>query len=91
MAAKKKKVVEVTPEVMGDAVPAVPQIVQLLEDALARAKAGEIRSLGLSYVGIGGFATSAYHLGEHRFTVIGATAWLQKRMLEHQDPEPVGE
>lgn len=64
----------------------VPEVVQLLEEVLVRAKAGEIIGVGLGLVLTRGCSQTGYALGEAYVTDLHyAAADLTRRLLVHEE------
>lgn len=76
--AKKK-----APELVSDIIPVIdPTLCDLLADMLEKANAGEIHAIAIAYVNPKGESTTAYSMGNHKFTLIGASSWLHSRLLD---------
>lgn len=58
----------------------VERVVQLLENALKRAKSGELRSIAIAGVCGNHDATTAYEHEDHIFALLGALNYLQARI-----------
>lgn len=59
----------------------VEAVIKMLEDFLAQAKAGEIRSLAIAAVGFNNNGITAYYTEHQTFTLIGSTQYLVGRMV----------
>lgn len=60
----------------------VPEVVSLLEDMLARAKSGELRTACIASATSDGCIMTGYTVKDHLFTTMGALAYLSRRVGE---------
>ena len=60
----------------------VPEVVQQLEDLLARAKTGEIREVAIAAVTDQKSITTAWHHENDYFRLVGAVSWLSRRLTD---------
>lgn len=58
----------------------VPEVVSLLEDMLARAKSGELRTACIAGATIDNCVISGFVVQDHLFTTMGALAYLTRRV-----------
>lgn len=58
----------------------VERVVELLENALKRAKSGELRSVAIAGICANFDATTAYEHEDHIFSLLGAVTYLQGRI-----------
>lgn len=65
----------------------VPGVVQLLEEILERAKAGEIRSIAIAGVTLARGSTTAWHHENDCFTLAGVVGSLNYRIQEAIDAD----
>lgn len=56
-------------------------VVAMLEDFLAKAKAGDIRSVAIAAVGLQHNSMTAYHTENQTWSLIGSTQYLVGRMV----------
>lgn len=59
---------------------AVPETIKVLEDMLAKARSGEIRSVAVVGVKANENVISAWHSESQYYTLLGAASWLAHRM-----------
>ena len=60
----------------------VPEVVSLLEDMLARAKTGELRTAAIACATSDGCILTGYVVQDSLFTTMGALAYLSRRVCE---------